>query len=714
MGNRSLGTLTLDLVARIGGFEQGMDKAARASKKRTDAIRGQLKVAGTAMVAFAATSTAALVAMTRATLDNSREVIRLSQISGAGAKEFQRYAAGARYLGVEQEKLSDIFKDTGDKVGDFLETGGGPLADFFDNIAPKVGVTAAQFRDLSGPKALQLYVDSLEKANLSQSQMTFYMEAIASDATMLLPLLKNGGEGFKLLGDEAERAGVILSDKTLSSAQELNTVLFLMEQSSVGFKNQLVEGMLPTLRDLGLAFSDVSVDTAIASEVGSTLTNVMKGLAAAGVGAWAAVQLVGKSIAGLVAVDAAATEGGSWYERLIPGASAVRLIKNWDGVKNQLGVVGDDLDETAMRYGGLIDKIWSAGDDSNTKGKSQIKLLADLLSQRDSLLAGGGTQSSSADADAEAARKAAAAKLQSVVDSLQTEEESILASYRNRREIILANTEETSLARQSLLYRLEQQTNEKLGELNQGFWANYLDAASDALTSLDDIASTTIGNFSSGMGAALESMVFDATSTSDAFKQLGEGMARSVINALGQMAAQWLAYKAVQLLVGKATAASAATSMIAQAETASTMAALHSFSSTAAIPIVGPAAAPGAAAAAKSATLPLVASVAASSFAGLFDQGGSIGSGKWGIVGERGPEIVQGPAHVTGRNDTARMMGGGNVTVNLVEDASKAGQVDKAPSADGMTITAFVSSIRGDGPAARVLEQTYGLRRVGS
>ena len=43
-------------------------------------------------------------------------------------------------------------------------------------------------------------------------------------------------------------------------------------------------------------------------------------------------------------------------------------------------------------------------------------------------------------------------------------------------------------------------------------------------------------------------------------------------------------------------------------------------------------------------------------FLGMFDNGGTIGSGQWGIVGERGPEIVSGPATVTSRADTARMM----------------------------------------------------------
>ncbi|GGX63308.1 hypothetical protein GCM10007385_35550 [Tateyamaria omphalii] len=46
-------------------------------------------------------------------------------------------------------------------------------------------------------------------------------------------------------------------------------------------------------------------------------------------------------------------------------------------------------------------------------------------------------------------------------------------------------------------------------------------------------------------------------------------------------------------------------------------------------------------------------------FAGLFDQGGNIPSGQFGIVGERGPELVSGPASVMGRQDFSNAMRGG-------------------------------------------------------
>lgn len=51
-------------------------------------------------------------------------------------------------------------------------------------------------------------------------------------------------------------------------------------------------------------------------------------------------------------------------------------------------------------------------------------------------------------------------------------------------------------------------------------------------------------------------------------------------------------------------------------------------------------------------------------FAGFFDNGGNIPSGKFGVVGEKGPELVRGPVNVTGREDTARMQGGNTIIIN--------------------------------------------------
>ncbi|MFN3770372.1 MAG: phage tail tape measure protein [Ectopseudomonas guguanensis] len=46
-----------------------------------------------------------------------------------------------------------------------------------------------------------------------------------------------------------------------------------------------------------------------------------------------------------------------------------------------------------------------------------------------------------------------------------------------------------------------------------------------------------------------------------------------------------------------------------------------------------------------------------------FDKGGFLPANSWGIVGERGPELVRGPANITGREDTAKMMGAPSVNI---------------------------------------------------
>ena len=103
----------------------------------------------------------------------------------------------------------------------------------------------------------------------------------------------------------------------------------------------------------------------------------------------------------------------------------------------------------------------------------------------------------------------------------------------------------------------------------------------------------------------------------------------------------------------------------------------------------------------------------------MHDKGGRIPAGGLGIVGEYGPEIIEGPAQVTSRRKTAELargaIAGGDVTVNLYEDASRAGQTESETAGDGeRIINIFVSNIRRGGRMATALENTYQIRRYGA
>jgi hypothetical protein len=296
------GSIIIDLLLKTGAFESDTERARKTLEKKMAEMKKSAveagKVIGQAMAGF----TTAVTVLVTQTARASEEMRRFAQLSGTSTQTFQTMAAGAKMAGIEQDKLADIFKDVQDKVGDFMQTGGGPLADFFEQIAPKVGVTADEFRRLSGPDALQLYVSSLEKANLSQSDMIFYMEAIASDASLLLPLLQDGGKGFAEFGEMARQFGVILSDEAVVAMQDFKRSQDVMSLATKGFANQLTVALVPAFQNVVKMFSNTETGAKNLTAAVQIAANAMKILMSAGAFVAGIFKTVGEALGGLAAI----------------------------------------------------------------------------------------------------------------------------------------------------------------------------------------------------------------------------------------------------------------------------------------------------------------------------------------------------------------------------------------------------------------------------
>lgn len=256
-------------------------KSADGADKKTQQMREGVNATGKAIAAFGVTTVAALGVVAVSASNAAREITNLSRLSNQTVEDFQRTAFAARAYGIEQDKLTDILKDTQDKVGDFLTTGAGPMVDFFEKIAPRVGITADNFRTLNGKDALQLYVSSLEKANLSQSEMVFFMEAIASDATLLQPLLANNGEEFLRLADRADQLGVVLDELDITNLNGMKTALGELSAIAEGTSNVIGATLAPFITDLTNRFND---NTVSADAMRDAITSVIEtGVTVAGV-----------------------------------------------------------------------------------------------------------------------------------------------------------------------------------------------------------------------------------------------------------------------------------------------------------------------------------------------------------------------------------------------------------------------------------------------
>lgn len=293
MAANSLGRLTLDLLVQTAEFTGPLSQAERQARTASKNIASSFDIATFAAktlgAVVAGVSVASLVEFANQTIETGSEIKKFAQLSNTSVREFQYYAKGAETAGISMESFADKMKDMQDRIGDFQQTGGGPLADFFENIAPLVGVTIQQFQKLSGPQALQLYYDSLQKVGASQNDMKFYMEAIISDSSLLIPLLQNGGEGFKKWGEAAEQANAILSEDMIQNLALAKENLRLMDLQWQGLEARLINNVVPVVKAVANNMDDIKAITiALAAAIGSKL--VVQGAILAGTFTMAAIR----------------------------------------------------------------------------------------------------------------------------------------------------------------------------------------------------------------------------------------------------------------------------------------------------------------------------------------------------------------------------------------------------------------------------------------
>ncbi|WP_201450199.1 hypothetical protein [Sphingobium yanoikuyae] len=285
-----LGLDNLEFQEGLADSDKRLKVAQKSLQKTADKIKGVGAILSVGVTAPIVGVGAAFAGMAKEIAGGVPELQKAAQLANTNFVEFQKLAFAAKSVNIESDKLSDIYKDVTDRVGEFLQTGGGEMKDFFTTIGPKVGVTAEQFRNLSGPQALQLYYDSLAKAGLNQQQMTFYMEAMADEATGLIPLLANNGALMKELGANA----AIISPE---DAERMKQYVAAQRDMDAAFQNLTISlvksGLLEQLTAI------ISKVTEWAGELAKTNPEILKwGVVIGGIAA--AVGPVVLGIGGLV------------------------------------------------------------------------------------------------------------------------------------------------------------------------------------------------------------------------------------------------------------------------------------------------------------------------------------------------------------------------------------------------------------------------------
>ncbi|CAH5644739.1 phage tail tape measure protein [Klebsiella pneumoniae] len=269
MAGKSLGTLTIDLIAKVGGFVQGMDKAERASQKWRDQVKKDAKEISTSIIAVgAAAATAAVgigaagLAIVKNTAQQVTEADRWAKSLKMSTQDLLSWQYAAEQAGLTGDNIADIFKDINDKVGDAVLNKSGEAAQALDTL----GLSAQKLAQQSPDKQLLAISSALQKIP-TQAGKTNILESLGNDLSKMLPLFDNNNEKLKQFLQLSKDFGVAPPQEDIDNLVKVNQFFQDIETSARGLKMEIASGLakvdLSPLQDGLDSIHDVFTDPAI-------------------------------------------------------------------------------------------------------------------------------------------------------------------------------------------------------------------------------------------------------------------------------------------------------------------------------------------------------------------------------------------------------------------------------------------------------------------
>jgi len=289
-GDSIVGALRVSLGLDSAAFTEGL-------KQATSGLDKFGKVAGVGLAAAAAAAATLAVGLgvaVKASLDHADALGKLSQRAGTSVEALSRLEYAAKFSDISLESLTGGLEKLGKSMADALTNPTGQASSAFSALGVNIVDSNGKLRDTSS-----VFTDIATKfAGMEDgaTKTSLSMQLLGKSGANLIPILNQGGDDLKRLGDQGEQLGQTFTTKTAASAERLNDSLTLVSEAMGGVINkiaasdgvqQAVQQLADTLSSKNFQDAAETIGTSLAGAVGSVakaLENVNPTLATVGTG----------------------------------------------------------------------------------------------------------------------------------------------------------------------------------------------------------------------------------------------------------------------------------------------------------------------------------------------------------------------------------------------------------------------------------------------
>jgi hypothetical protein len=274
--SRSLGVLTIDLLLKTVGIQQGADKAQRELEKRAKEIERTAKRVGAA-VGTALVAGGALVAnQLKNTINQMDELSKAAQRASLPTEEFSKLAYAGELADVSIQDLQASLGRLAKAQAD-AEKSTSTQGRIFDALG--ISTKNAEGNLRSTYEVFLDFADAFQEYQGSPEIVAAGLNIFGRSFQNLIPLLKDGSEGLKAAGIEAEQLGLVLSTEAGQQAEQFNDDLTRLKSSLTGLWREVAAQVLPQLVQLSGEFVQAAKEGDVMKHAADGIAESLRALA---------------------------------------------------------------------------------------------------------------------------------------------------------------------------------------------------------------------------------------------------------------------------------------------------------------------------------------------------------------------------------------------------------------------------------------------------